>query len=244
MTEPRSNPVDQPGSPMEGCPRVLVVDDEPAIRRFLHTSLSAHGYSVFDAANGREALNGVAAHRPDLVILDLGLPDVDGIEVTRRLREWTQIPIIIVTVQEQERAKIAALDAGADDYVTKPFGMGELLARMRASLRRAASPAGEPVFASGQLTVDLGRRLITVGEHEIQLTPTEYDLLRALVTHAGKVLTHHQLLRQVWGVGYETETHLLRVNMSNLRHKLEPDAARPSYILTEPGVGYRLRVDS
>ncbi len=225
-------------------PRVLVVDDEPAIRRFLRTSLAAHDYIVFEAINGKAALAAVAAHRPDLVILDLGLPDVDGIEVTRRLREWTQIPIIIVTVQEQERAKIAALDAGADDYVTKPFGMGELLARMRASLRRAASPAGEPVFSAGQLTVDLGRRLVAVGAREVQLTPTEYDLLRALVVNAGKVLTHRQLLRQVWGVGYETETHLLRVNMSNLRHKLEPDAARPSYILTEPGVGYRLRVNS
>lgn len=225
-------------------PRVLVVDDEPAIRRFLRTSLDAHGYGVFEAMNGKEALSAAATHRPDLIILDLGLPDMDGIEVTRLLREWTQIPIIIVTVQEQERAKIAALDAGADDYVTKPFGMGELLARMRASLRRAASPAGEPVFSSGQLTVDLGRRLVTIGEREVQLTPTEYDLLRTLVAHAGKVLTHRQLLRQVWGVGYESETHLLRVNMSNLRHKLEPDAARPSYVLTEPGVGYRLRTDS
>jgi two-component system KDP operon response regulator KdpE len=225
-------------------PRVLVVDDEPAIRRFLRTSLDAHGYAVFEAINGKEALSAAAAHRPDLIILDLGLPDMDGIEVTRLLREWTQIPIIIVTVQEQERAKIAALDAGADDYVTKPFGMGELLARMRASLRRAASPAGEPVFTSGQLTVDLGRRLVSIGEREVQLTPTEYELLRALVAHAGKVLTHRQLLRQVWGVGYESETHLLRVNMSNLRHKLEPDAARPSYVLTEPGVGYRLRTNS
>lgn len=225
-------------------PRVLVVDDEPAIRRFLRTSLAAHDYTVFEAINGKAALAAVAAHRPDLVILDLGLPDMDGIEVTRLLREWTQIPIIIVTVQEQEKAKIAALDVGADDYVTKPFGMGELLARMRASLRRAASPAGEPVFSSGPLTVDLGRRLVTIGEREVQLTPTEYDLLRTLVAHAGKVLTHRQLLRQVWGVGYETETHLLRVNMSNLRHKLEPDAARPSYILTEPGVGYRLRVSA
>jgi len=228
----------------ENGPRILVVDDEPAIRRFLHTSLAAHDYVVFEAVNGQEALAAVVAHRPDLIVLDLGLPDMDGIEVTRLLREWTQIPIIIVTVQEQEAAKIAALDAGADDYVTKPFGMGELLARMRVALRRAASPAAEPVFTSGELTVDLARRLVTVGGREVQVTPTEYDLLRALVTHAGKVLTHRQLLRQVWGVGYENEAHLLRVNMSNLRHKLEPDAARPSYILTEPGVGYRLRVNS
>ncbi len=228
----------------EGGPRVLVVDDEPAIRRFLHTSLSAHGYSVFEAINGQEGLVAVTNCRPDLVILDLGLPDINGIEITRRLREWTPVPIIIVTVQEQESAKIAALDAGADDYVTKPFGMGELLARMRASLRRAASPAAEPIFSSGQLTVDLGQRLVTVAGREVQLTPTEYDLMRTLVTHAGKVLTHRQLLRQVWGAGYEGEAHLLRVNMSNLRHKLEPDAARPSFIVTEPGVGYRLRVSS
>lgn len=228
----------------EGGPRVLVVDDEPAIRRFLRTSLSAHGYSVFEAVNGQEGLAAVTTHRPDLVILDLGLPDIDGIEITRRLREWTPVPIIIVTVQEQERAKIAALDAGADDYVTKPFGMGELLARMRAALRRAASPAAEPVFTAGQLTVDLAQRLVTVAEREVQLTPTEYDLLRTLVMHAGKVLTQRQLLSQVWGAGYEGEAHLLRVNMSNLRHKLEPDAARPSFIVTEPGVGYRLRVTS
>ena len=199
---------------------------------------------LFEAINGQEALSAVVAHRPDLVILDLGLPDMDGIEVTRRLREWTQVPIIIVTVQEQEAAKVAALDTGADDYVTKPFGMGELLARMRVALRRAASPTAEPVFTTGELAVDLARRLVTVGGREVQLTPTEYDLLRALVIHAGKVLTHRQLLRQVWGAGYEGETHLLRVNMSNVRHKLEPDAARPSYILTEPGVGYRLRVAS
>ena len=223
-------------------PRVLVVDDEPAIRRFLCTSLTAHDYSVFEAVNGQEALAAVLAHRPDLVILDLGLPDLDGIEVTRLLREWSAVPIIILTVQEQEAAKITALDAGADDYVTKPFGMGELLARMRVALRRAASPGAEPVFTTGELTVDLARRLVTVGEREVQLTPTEYDLLRVLVTNAGKVLTHRQLLRQVWGVGYQGEAHLLRVNMSNLRHKLEPDPARPNYILTEPGVGYRLRV--
>jgi two-component system KDP operon response regulator KdpE len=223
-------------------PRVLVVDDEPAIRRFLRTSLAAHRYTVFEAADGQDALAAVIAHRPDLVLLDLGLPDSDGIEITRRLREWTTTPIIVVTVQEQETAKIAALDAGADDYVTKPFGMGELLARMRVALRHAASPAAEPVFSAGQLTVDLGQRLVSVDGREVQLTPTEYDLLRTLVTHAGKVLTHRQLLRQVWGVGYETETHLLRVNMSNLRHKLEADPARPQYILTEPGVGYRLRV--
>ena len=220
--------------------RVLVVDDEPAIRRYLRVALGAHDYTVFEAANGQEALAGVAGHRPDLVIIDLGLPDIDGLEVTRQLREWTHLPIIILSVRGEEAEKIAALDAGADDYLTKPFGAGELLARMRAAVRRASHPAVEPIFATGGLVVDLGRRLVTVGGAAVQLTPTEYDLLRLLVTHAGKVLTHHQLLREVWGAGYETETHILRVNVSNLRRKIEPDPARPHYILTEPGVGYRL----
>ena len=221
--------------------RVLVVDDERPIRRFLQASLAAHGCTVFEAATGQEALAAVATDRPDVVILDLGLPDIDGIEVTRQLREWTQIPIIILSVREHEADKIAALDAGADDYLTKPFGVGELLARLRVALRHATQPAGKSTFVAGDLTVDLVRRLVTVGGHEIQLTPTEYDLLRVLVTNAGKVLTHRQLLRQVWGVGYEAETHLLRVNMSNLRRKIEPEPTRPAYVITEPGVGYRLR---
>jgi len=221
--------------------RVLVVDDERPIRRFLQVSLSAHGCTVFEAATGQEALAAVATDRPDVVILDVGLPDIDGIEVTRQLREWTQIPIIILSVREHEADKIAALDAGADDYLTKPFGVGELLARLRVALRHATQPAGESTFATGDLIVDLVRRVVTVGGHEIQLTPTEYDLLRVLVTNAGKVLTHRQLLRQVWGVGYEAETHLLRVNMSNLRRKIEPEPTRPAYVITEPGVGYRLR---
>ncbi len=221
--------------------RVLVVDDEPAIRRYLSVLLLAHGYAVFEAENGQAAMSAVVAHRPDLVILDLGLPDLDGIEVTRLLREWTRIPIIILSVRGQEADKIAALDAGADDYLTKPFGTGELLARMRAASRHAGPPAEGPVFTSGELTMDLARRVVTVGEREVPLTPTEYDLLRALVTHAGKVLTHHQLLREVWGMGYEEELHMLRVNISNLRRKIEPDPTRPRYILTEPGVGYRLR---
>jgi two-component system KDP operon response regulator KdpE len=222
-------------------PRVLVVDDEPAIRRFLRVSLSAHGYVVQEADGGEAAIAGVIAHRPDLVILDLGLPDIDGIEVTRRLREWTGIPVIILTVRGQEADKIAALDAGADDYLTKPFGTGELLARMRAALRRMTAPADEPVFRADDLTVDLTRRLVTVADREVQLTPTEYDLLRVLVIHAGKVLTHRHLLREVWGPGYDGETHMLRVNISNLRRKIESDPARPRHIVTEPGVGYRLR---
>ncbi len=221
--------------------RVLVVDDEPAIRRFLRTSLTAHGYTVYEAANGQEAVSGVTAHRPDLLILDLGLPDLDGFQVTRLLREWSQIPIIILSVREHEADKIAALDAGADDYLTKPFGLGELLARMRVVLRRQTPGKSEPVLQVGELHIDLARRLVSVGAQEIQLTPTEYDLLRTLAIHMGKVLTHHQLLRQVWGEGYQ-DMHILRVNISNLRHKIEPDPTRPTYIHTEPGVGYRLSV--
>jgi two-component system KDP operon response regulator KdpE len=221
--------------------RVLVVDDEPAIRRFLRVSLSAHGYAVFEADSGQAALSAVTSDRPDLIILDLGLPDIDGIEITRLLREWTHIPTIILSVRGQEADKIAALDAGADDYLTKPFGVGELLARMRVALRRASQSGAQPVFTSGDLTVDLARRVVAIAGQEVQLTPTEYDLLRVLVTHAGKVLTHRQLLREVWGVGYGQEMHMLRVNISNLRRKIEPDPARPRYILTEPGVGYRLR---
>jgi two-component system KDP operon response regulator KdpE len=221
--------------------RVLVVDDELPIRRFLRTSLTAHGHVVFEAASGEEALRSVASDRPDLVILDLGLPDGDGTNVVRRLREWTRLPIIILSVRDHESEKIAALDAGADDYLTKPFGIDELMARMRVALRHSAPPGKEPVFEIGGLSVDLGRRVVSVEGQEVQLTPTEYDLLRVLVTHAGKVVTHRQLLRAVWGEVYDEESHLLRVHISNLRSKLEPEPARPTYILTEPGVGYRLR---
>lgn len=224
-----------------GNQRVLVVDDEAPIRRYLRAALGAQGLTVYESALGEEALQAVLSHRPDIIILDLGLPDIDGIEVTRRLREWSQTPIIILSVREAEQDKIAALDAGADDYLTKPFGTGELLARMRVALRKQPSAANEPVFQSGGLTVDFSRRLVMVNEKEIQLTPTEYDLLKVLVTHAGKVITHHQLLRQVWGDGYD-DMHILRVNISNLRGKIEPDASRPTYIHTEPGVGYRLKI--
>ncbi len=224
-----------------GNQRILVVDDEASIRRYLRAALGAQGLTVYESALGEEALQAVLSHRPDIIILDLGLPDIDGIEVTRRLREWSQTPIIILSVREAEQDKIAALDAGADDYLTKPFGTGELLARMRVALRKQPSAANEPVFQSGGLTVDFSRRLVMVNEKEIQLTPTEYDLLKVLVTHAGKVITHHQLLRQVWGDGYD-DMHILRVNISNLRGKIEPDASRPTYIHTEPGVGYRLKI--
>jgi len=221
--------------------RILIVDDEPAIRRFLKTILTAHGYTVFEAARGEEAISQMTAQRPDAIVLDLGLPDLDGAQVTRIIREWSQTPIIILSVRDGEADKIAALDAGADDYLTKPFGSGELLARLRVALRRAAKNANAPIFQTGALKIDLAKRVVTLGENEIQLTPTEYDLLRALALDADKVLTHHHLLRAVWGVGYDDEMHMLRVNISNLRKKIEPDATRPRYIVTEPGVGYRLR---
>jgi len=223
--------------------RVLVVDDEQAIRRFLRVTLLSQAYIVIEAASGQEALSCVATQRPDLVILDLGLPDIDGVEVTRMLREWSQIPIIVLSVRRSEGDKIAALDAGADDYLTKPFGVGELLARLRASLRRAARTTGEPVFVNGSLKVDLERRVVAVSGQEVQLTPHEYELLRVFITHAGKVLTHRHLLREVWGAEYGDELHMLHVNISNLRRKIEPDPTRPQFIITEPGVGYRLRTD-
>jgi two-component system KDP operon response regulator KdpE len=223
--------------------RVLIVDDERAIRRYLRTALEAQGYAVFEAVNGMEALSSVAAARPDLIILDLGLPDLDGVEVTRRIREWTQIPIIILSVRDQEQDKIEALDVGADDYLTKPFSTGELMARMRVSLRRALHVEDAPILRVDQLLMDLPHHRVTLAGMEISLTPTEYDLLRLLIQNHGRVLTHRQILRQVWGPAYEAETHLLRVNISNLRRKIEPDPARPSYILTEPGVGYRLRAE-
>jgi len=222
--------------------RVLVVDDENSIRRYLRAALSAQGFSVYEAENGQGAINGVIANHPDIIILDLGLPDFDGIEVTRRLREWSQTPIIILSVREAEIDKIAALDAGADDYLTKPFSTGELMARMRVAIRRLANKADEPVLQVGNLQMDVSRRLVTVDDNQISLTPIEYDILRLLLQNAGKVLTHRQLLRQVWGTAYESEMHILRVNISNLRRKIEPDPTRPHYLLTEPGVGYRLRV--
>lgn len=220
---------------------ILVVDDEPAIRRFLRTALSVHGHSINEAASGEDALKAVVITHPDLIILDLGLPDMDGVEVTRRLREWTQIPIIVVSVREHENDKIAALDAGADDYLTKPFGIGELMARIRVAIRRSVQTEVAPLFQIGDLIVDIASRIVTVSGEPVTLTPTEYDILRILIQNAGKVLTHRQLLRAIWGSAYENETHLLRVNLSNLRRKVEPDASRPTYILTEPGVGYRLR---
>lgn len=222
--------------------RVLIVDDELAVRRFLRTSLQAYGYLIYESHNGEDALIQVVNKRPDLIVLDLGLPDVDGIEVTRRLREWSDIPILILSVRDQEKDKIAALDAGADDYLTKPFGVGELMARMRVAIRRVTTPMHEPVFVNGSLKIDYSKRVIFVDNNEISLTPTEYDLLRILARDAGKVLTHRQIIRSLWGGTDQSEAHLLRVNISNLRKKIEPDSTRPTYIITEPGVGYRLRI--
>jgi two-component system KDP operon response regulator KdpE len=223
--------------------RVLIVDDEPQIRRFLRTSLSAHGYQVLEASCGQEALVRLATEQPDVVLLDLGLPDLDGLDVTHRIREWSQVPVIVLSVRGQEGDKIAALDGGADDYVTKPFGMGELLARIRAALRhRLQSQVDVPVFRSGGLTVDLARRVVTVDGGEVKLTPKEYEVLRVLVIHAGKVLTHQHLLREVWGPVAVEATQYLRVYIGQLRQKLEADPAQPRYLLTEPGVGYRLRL--
>jgi two-component system, OmpR family, KDP operon response regulator KdpE len=228
---------------LEAKVRLLVVDDERPIRRFLNASLSGQ-YSVIEASSGEEALMAVVSARPDIVLLDLGLPDMDGLEVTKRLREWTQIPIIVISVKDQEEDKIAALDAGADDYITKPFGVGELTARVRVALRRSFLPDAEPVFQRDDLLVDLARRYVVSHGQPVSLTPTEYDILRVLVQHAGKVLTHDLLIRSIWGAessNSEEDSHLLRVNVSNLRRKLEMDPARPRYIVTEPGVGYRLK---
>ncbi len=223
--------------------RILVVDDERPIRRFLTASLNGQ-YAILEATTGQEALSAVVTSRPDILLLDLGLPDMNGLEVIRRLREWSQIPIIVISVREQEDQKITALDAGADDYLTKPFAIGELNARIRVALRRAIQPESEPIFEKEDLLVDLARRNVKAHGQQVSLTPTEYDILRLLVQHAGKVLTHDMLIRSIWGseAGQsEEDSHLLRVNVSNLRRKLEENPSRPHYIVTEPGVGYRLR---
>jgi len=226
-------------------PTVLLVEDDQQIRRFLRASLPAHGIRLFEAASGREGLAQAAARTPELILLDLGLPDLEGLEFIRRLREWSTIPLIVLSARGLERDKVAALDAGADDYLTKPFGVEELLARLRVAFRhRAALGSGAPgaaQFKSGELSVDLAGHIVRVGGKEVRLTPTEFKLLAVLVRHAGKVVTHRQLLVEVWGPGSAGNTHYLRVQMHGLRHKLEATPARPRYLITEPGVGYRLR---
>ena len=221
--------------------RILVVDDELQIRRALDINLRTHGYEIDLAETGEEALTRAAAHPPDLVLLDLGLPGIDGIDVIRGLRGWSAVPIIVLSARDGDPSKVAALDAGADDYVTKPFGIGELLARVRAALRHAVRGAsGDARLALGIAVVDLERRTAKRGDEEVRLTPIEYRLLATLARHAGKVLTHRQLLQEVWGPGHAEAAHYLRVYMGQLRRKLEPDPARPRYLLTELGVGYRL----
>ena len=218
---------------------VLVIDDEPQIRRLLRVTLEAGGYAVFDAATGRDGIVQAAQCRPEIIVLDLGLPDLDGVEVLKRIREWSRVPVIILSVRDREHDKIAALDAGADDYVAKPFNSGELLARLRAALRRGQPQSASAIFRAGKIEVDLAARLVRKNGVEVKLTPTEYALLRLLVVHAGKILTHRQLLTEVWGPNAVEQTHYLRVHIAHLREKLEDAAARPKFILTEPAVGYR-----
>lgn len=226
-------------------PLVLLIEDDPQIRRFLRASLDASAYRLVEAGTGQEGLALAASRAPDVVLLDLGLPDIDGLVVTRRLREWTEVPIVVLSARGQDADKVAALDAGADDYLTKPFSLPELLARLRVVLRRVArerAPAA-PVFVAGDLRVDLAAHTVARAGDEIHLTPTEFRILALLARHAGRVVTHRQILQEVWGKAFAQRTHYLRVQMHGLRHKLEPEPARPRYLLTEPGVGYRLRVE-
>jgi two-component system KDP operon response regulator KdpE len=228
-------------------PLVLIVEDEAPVMRFLRATLESHGYRLVEAESGNDALRAASQYVPDLVLLDLGLPDIDGVEVVRRMREWLQVPILVLSARGQERDKVRALDAGADDYLTKPFGLAELLARMRVALRhsaRAGPVAGEPVFASGDLEVDLEKRRIRLGAAEVRLTPIEFKLLSVLVRHAGKVVTHKQLLTEVWGPSAVNEKQYLRVYMTHLRRKLQRPQGMPTVFETEAGVGYRLRWDS
>jgi two-component system, OmpR family, KDP operon response regulator KdpE len=219
--------------------RILIVDDEYQIRRMLSVALTGHGYTLAEAPSGKEGLNQALIFHPDLIILDLGLPDLDGMDVMSRLREWSQVPVIILSVRERESDKIGALDAGADDYLTKPFSMGELLARIRVALRRSAKTEDDPVLSFEDLTIDLARRLVLLRSNELKLTPTEYEILKYLVLHAGRVVTHRQLLRAVWGPNFQEETHYLRVYVGQLRRKIETNPTQPRFIITEPGVGYR-----
>ncbi len=227
-------------------PIVVLIEDEPQIRRFLRATLTGQGYRLFEATTGADGLVEVGSRQPDVVIVDLGLPDIDGIDVIRRLREWTDVPIIVLSARGQERDKVTALDVGADDYVSKPFGAGELLARIRVALRHTAGASHEgddAAFQVGELRMDLLRRQVFVGDREVRLTPIEYKLLATLVRHAGKVVTHAQLLRDVWGPTHTDQAHYVRVYLAHLRHKLEAEPARPRYLLTEPGVGYRLATE-
>jgi two-component system KDP operon response regulator KdpE len=231
------------GAPPRDAPRVLVVEDEPQMRRFLRASLIAHGFQLLEAGTAREAMELATEHRPDVILLDLGLPDEDGVVVARRLREWSRVPVIVISARGREADKVEALDAGADDYLTKPFGVNELLARIRVALRHAGAAGTEPtpVLEIGPLRIDLAHRDVTLDGREVHLTPIEYRLLTLLARNAGKVLTHRQLLKEVWGPGHDDQTHYLRVYMAQLRRKIEANPTRPRLLGTEPGVGYRLR---
>ncbi len=223
---------------------VLVVEDEPQMRKFIRASLLSHGYRVLEAERATEAVALMTSHNPDLVLLDLGLPDADGIDLTRQIREWSRVPLIVLSARGREDDKVTALDAGADDYLTKPFGVNELLARMRVALRHAETAAGAApaqVLEFGDLKIDLVRREVFRGAEEVHLTPIEHKLLVLFARHAGKVLTHRQILHEVWGPAYATQTHYVRVHMAELRKKIEADPSRPRLLVTEPGVGYRLR---
>ena len=225
---------------------ILIIEDDAQIRRFLRATLSTHGYRVSEVTRGYDGIVQVSTQHPDLIILDLGLPDIDGLDVTRQLREWVSAPIIVVSARQQEHDKVEALDAGADDYLTKPFGTDELLARIRVALRHAIQVAkgeDDPVFTVGDLKVDLAHRQVSLDNEKIHLTPIEYKLLTTLVRYAGKVVTRRQLLKEVWGPSYEDEGAYLRLYMAKLRHKLEKDPTEPRYLITEPGVGYRLSVE-
>ncbi len=225
--------------------RILVVDDEIEILRALQRSLTAHGFEVFTAGSGEEALEAIAHYRPDLMLLDLGLPGISGLEVCRRVRAESSLPIIVLSVKDAERDKVLALDLGADDYVPKPFGIDEVLARIRVALRHAAQVQSgtDPIFVAGPLKVDFAQRLVQVNGQEVKLTPTEYDLLKVLIKNRGKIMTRHMLLSQVWGTGYGAESHYLHVYIGQLRRKIEPDPAHPRFILTISGVGYRFSAD-
>ncbi len=236
----------EPAEPAAAAPApiIVLIEDEPQIRRFLRATLGSQGYRLFEATSGEDGLVEAATRQPDVVIVDLGLPDMDGLQVIRRIREWSRVPIIVLSARGQERDKVAALDAGADDYVSKPFAVGELLARLRVALRHAAGgESGEPTFALGGLLVDQLKRQVLVDGKEVRLTPIEYRLLTILVRHAGRVLSQRQLLKEVWGPAHTEQAHYLRVYMAQLRRKLEADPARPRYFLTEPGVGYRLAAE-
>lgn len=226
-------------------PVIVVIEDDPAIRKFLRTSLSTQGFSVFEADSGKKGLIEAGMRKPDLLILDLGLPDMDGVDVIKAIRAWSSVPIIVLSARSHEQHKIDALDIGADDYLTKPFGFGELLARIRVALRHAHRPQDNlqgDVFSTENLKIDLAKRLVSVDDQEIHLTPIQYRLLAVLVKHAGKVMTHQQILKEVWGPSYQENAHYLRIYMSQLRQKLEVDPTQPRFLLTESGVGYRFKI--